>query len=103
MPNNACEGELSDDDSMRTNQHGSAKRNADQMKQSVSDNKPWRTRGIRTDYRYLNDPFPDELEAAQITINNNITPNPIYNHTYAVNNNDCMSLKEAKASSEWPE
>ena len=40
MPNNACEGELSDGDCMHTNQCGSKKRKADQIEQTVSNDEP---------------------------------------------------------------
>ena len=88
---------------MHTNERGSKKRKPDQIEQSVSDDEPRRTRGIHTDYRYLNDPFPDKLEAAQITINNNITLDLIPMHTYAIDKGNCSSLKKVKASPEWPE
>ena len=45
-PDNAREGELTDGDSMRTNQCRSAKRKADQIEETVSDNEPRRTRGL---------------------------------------------------------
>jgi hypothetical protein len=74
-PNNMREGE--EDGSTRANERESAKRKVDQMEQPISESEPRRTRGIRTNYKYLNDPFPDELEAAQIAIEEGDTPEPI--------------------------
>jgi hypothetical protein len=60
---------------------------------------PRKTRGKRVDYRFLNDPFPDELDEQGNLI---ITPND--NEIYAIIAGDeHNSLKEAKASFDWPE
>ena len=56
---------------------------------------PWRTRGIRPNYKYMNDPFPDEEEARIIEVRE---------EAFAViPDDDCHSLYEAKVSPEWPE
>ena len=61
----------------------------------VDPNELWKTRGIRPDYRYMNDPFPDK-EAAEIV--------EVREEAYAVIlDDDCSSLQEAKQSPEWPE
>ena len=55
-----------------------------------------RTRGVRVDYRYLNDPFPDEIEAGIATVEKE--------EAFAVlPNEECRNLQQAKASPEWPE
>ena len=57
---------------------------------------PRRTRGVRPDYKYLNDPFPDEEEAGIASISR---PEAFA----VVLEDECRSLKEARASLEWPE
>lgn len=65
---------------------------------------PRKTRGIKTNYRYLNDPFPDEEEEEeeefQLTSAERIyaafTETPL-------GGDEPRSLKEAKQSPEWPE
>ena len=46
-------------------------------------------------YRYLNDPFPDEEEAAQITIEEGNDPIPIRQYTYAIEDEEPQTLKYA--------
>jgi hypothetical protein len=53
------------------------------------------TRGIKKDYRYLHDPFPDEEEAGIAIVKK---PEAFV----VIPDNDCCSLKEAKESPEWP-
>jgi len=56
---------------------------------------PRKTRGVQVDYRYLNDPFPDEEEAG-ISVERE--------QSYAaVPDDECRTLREAKRSPEWPE
>ena len=55
-----------------------------------------KTRGIRVDYRYLNDPFPDEEESGIAYIDREEVEN-------AISDDECHSLNEAKHSPEWPE
>ena len=58
-----------------------------------------RTRGKWVDYRALNDPFPDELdEQGNLIVNSD--EDQIYTITAGDEHN---SLKEAKASYDWPE
>ena len=57
---------------------------------------PQKTRGICTNYRYLNDPFLDEEEEG-------VFPNIEDNIETIITGDDCHSLKEAKASLEWPD
>ena len=57
--------------------------------------KPWKTRGIRPDYKYMNDPFPDKEEASIVEVRE---------EAYTVIlDDDCCDLHEAKQSPEWPE
>jgi hypothetical protein len=56
-------------------EHSTIKRKSDQVEGSESE--PRRTRGIHTNYRYLNDPFPNKEEAALIAINEGNNPIPI--------------------------
>jgi len=56
---------------------------------------PRKTRGIQVDYRYLNNPFPDKEEAGIVEVREEVFA--------VVLDNDCHSLREAKASLEWPE
>jgi len=56
---------------------------------------PRKTRGVQVDYRYLNNPFPDEEEAG-ISV--------VCEQSYAaVPDNECHTLRKAKRSPEWPE
>lgn len=70
------------------------KRAADTINDPVA---PRKTRGIRIDYRYLNDPFPDEEEAGIADVR------PQAFAAVLDNSDECHSLREAKQSSEWPE
>src|SRR6266567_4287468 len=58
----------------------------------------WCTRGIRMDYHYLHNPFPDqEDEANEATFSSN-------EELFAIITGDELtSLKEAKKSPDWPE
>jgi len=56
---------------------------------------PRKTRGIQVDYRYLNNPFPDEEEARIVVVREEAFA--------VVPDDECHSLQEAKASLEWPE
>ena len=58
-------------------------------------NAPRKTRGVRVDYRYLNDPFLDEEEAGI---------SEVREQTYAaIPDDECQTLRDAKRSPEWPE
>jgi len=55
-----------------------------------------RTRGIKKDYRYLHNPFPDEEEAGIACIDKD--------EAYVVVPDDkCRSLRQAKGSEDWEE
>ena len=56
---------------------------------------PRKTRGIQVDYKYLNDPFPDEEEARIVVVREEAFA--------VVPDDECHSLREAKASPDWPE
>jgi len=61
----------------------------------ININVPRKTRGVRVDYRYLNDPFLDEEEAGI---------SEVQEQTYAtVPDDECWTLRDAKWSPEWPE
>ncbi len=63
---------------------------------SIDPSEPRRTRGIRKDYNYINDPFPDEEEAGMIS--------KAKEEAFTViPGDDCHSLKEARESPDWPE
>jgi hypothetical protein len=65
---------------------------------------PRKLRGKRIDYKYLNDPFPDEEEAAELALAAGEIPEPVRPATYASEQEDeCRSLQDAKNSYEWPE
>jgi hypothetical protein len=72
------------------------KRKADKLEESIHKYEPRKTRGICTNYRYLNDPFPDEEEEGAF-------PNIEDNANAMMAGDDYQSLKEAKESPEWPE
>jgi hypothetical protein len=55
-----------------------------------------RTRGVRVDYRFLNDPFPDEEETGKASTAGEEASS-------AIPDDECHSLREAKQSPEWPE
>jgi len=44
------------------------KRTASDLDVDLDPEEPWRTRGIRLNYKYMNDPFPDEEEAGIIKV-----------------------------------
>ncbi len=72
------------------------KRKSEELETKTNEYEPRKTRGIRTNYRYLNDPFPDEEEEGAF-------PNIEDNAEAMMTGDDCHSLKEAKASPEWPD
>jgi len=63
---------------------------------SIDPREPRRTRGVRKDYRYLHDPFPDEKEAGMLCI----TKEQVFT---VIPGDDCHSLKEAQESLDWLE
>ena len=44
------------------------KRTASDLDIDLDPEEPWRTRGIRPNYKYMNDPFPDEEEAGIVKV-----------------------------------
>ena len=56
---------------------------------------PCKTRGVRPDYKYMNDPFPDEEEAGIVDVQEKAFT--------VIQDDDCNSLCEAKALPEWLE
>ena len=63
---------------------------------SIDPREPQRQRGVRKDYRYLHDPFPDEKEAGMLSIAKEKA-------FTVIPSDDCHSLKEAQESPDWPE
>jgi len=57
-----------------------------------------RTRGIRIDYRYLHNPFPDEEDKA-----NTVTFSPNEETFAIIAGDEHTSLKDAKKSADWLE
>jgi len=71
------------------------RRTASNLDSDLDPEEPCKTRGVRPDYKYMNDPFPDEEEAGIVDIRE---------EAFAVIHDDnCNSLREAKALPEWPE
>src|SRR6266581_5738828 len=63
--------------------------------EEIDPREPRKTRGIRVDYKYMNDPFPDEEEAGIVVIRE---------EAFAVMlEEDPQNLQEAQRSGEWPE
>ena len=56
---------------------------------------PRKTRGIKNDYRYLSDPFPDEEDI--------LTSEDQYANNAIIAGDDLSSLTDAKQSPDWPE
>jgi hypothetical protein len=76
----------------------SLKRKWNEEEVSIDLDAPRKTRGIRPDYHYLNDPFPDENE------NIHFTSAEIFAiYTMVHGGDEPKSLNEAKKSPEWPE
>jgi hypothetical protein len=63
---------------------------------SIDPREPRKTRGIRKNYEYLNDLFPDEEEVGMVSIAKEEA-------FTIIPGDDCHSLKEAQASPNWPE
>ena len=56
---------------------------------------PRKTRGIKNDYCYLNDPFPDEEDI--------LTSEDQYAKNAIIASNDLTSLTDTQNSPDWPE
>ena len=69
---------------------------------TIDPREPWRTRGVCKDYRYLHDPFPDEEEASMLCAAKEQALNAVQAFN-VIPGDDCHSLKEARASPDWPE
>jgi len=69
---------------------------------NIDPREPHRTRGICKDYRYLHDLFPDKKKAGMLCV----AKEQAFSTIQAFNiipGDDCHSLKEARASPDWPE
>jgi len=94
-----CEGER-ESGTHSTTQDNSGETSGETRKRkaetSIDTREPRRTRGIRCDYRYLANPFPDEEEAGMVSV--------AKEEAFAVIPGDnCHSLKEAQESPDWTE
>ena len=90
------EGEQEDleDEEIDTRKSEGRKRK-EPLQPSFSDDSPRRTRGVRPDYRNLQDPFSDESEGEE--------GDSKQHANVAISGDDYHSLKEARESPEWPE
>ena len=66
-------------------------------------NEKRRTRGIKIDYRYLNDPFPDEEENLNEMKANEAILTSMEDIFNTITGDEPKSLKEAQSLPEWPE
>jgi len=87
-----CEGGEEDSDTQKVILQ---KRTASDLNTDPDPEEPCKTRGIRPDYKYMNDPFPDEEEAGIVEVRDKAFA--------VIHDDDCNSLQEAKASPEWSE
>jgi len=71
------------------------KRTASDLDLDIDLEEPQKTRGVRPDYKYMNDPFPDEEEARIIDVQEKAFA--------VIHDDDCNNLRKAKVSPEWPE
>ena len=63
-------------------------------KQEDDQSEPRKTRGIKMDYHYLDNPFPDE---------DDIPPSDQYTNNAIIAGDELTSLSEAQQSPDWPE
>jgi hypothetical protein len=61
------------------------------------------TRGIKIDYWYLNNPFPDEKENANEAKTNEVILTSIEEIYNSITGDELKSLKEAQSLPDWPE
>jgi len=91
----SCEGEQEGDTRSATQETKGETRKR-KAETNIDTREPQQTRGIRRDYRYLADPFPDEEEARMVSV--------AKEKAFAmIPGDDCHSLKEARESPDWPE
>jgi len=65
-----------------------------EVEEEIDIDAPWKTCGIRTDYKHLHDPFPEEEEEETFL--------SIEEAFAIIACDELTSLKEAKNSPEWP-
>jgi len=94
---NAPSNEGEEDRSTRSDEQESTTRKRKATDTDIDEREPIKTRGNRPDYKYLNDPFPDEIEAGIASVEKE--------EAFAVipEEDECRNLREAKDSPEWPE
>jgi hypothetical protein len=76
--------------------------NTNKRKKPVRENEPRKTRGVRPDYRKLNDPYSDESKSEDL-VNAHDEEDLISEVLVAEIGDEFHSLREAKESPEWPE
>jgi hypothetical protein len=94
-----CEGEWEDSTCRAAPRNGPEDLRKRKAETNIDPREPQKTRGIRRNYRHLNDghhPFPDEEEAGMISIAKEKA-------FTMIPEDDCCSLKEARESHDWPE
>jgi len=91
-----CEGEQDDGTCSAAPENSPDNLRKRKAQENIDPREPRRTRGIRKDYRYLHDPFPDEKEAGMLCIAKEQA-------FTVIPGDDCHSLKEARTSPDWPE
>ena len=103
-PDMPCEGESSGStppigvigsDDITRDLESKGKRKRNELEGDIDINEPRKTRGIRTDYHHLHDPFLDEEEEESL-----LTIEEVY---AIIAGDELTSLKEAKDSPDWPE
>ena len=73
----------------------SRKRKRNLLEGDIDINAPWKTHGIRIDYKNLHDPYPEEENE-----DNFLTMEEVY---AIIAGDELMSLKDTKNSPDWPE
>ena len=102
MPNTPHEGKSEESMlPMDIQKSDSLKRKQIDEDEKLLDPEPRKTRGIQTNYHYLNDPFPDKEETEQAIP----MPGEIYTAFAEIpsGGDEPKSLAEGKRSPEWPE
>ena len=103
-PDMPCEGESEGSTLPTGKESDSSKRKRVEMEEVPDIDTPRKTHGIRTNYRYLNDPFPDEEEMNVEDVQ--LTSAELIFAAFAetpLGGEEPKSLEEAKQSPEWPE
>jgi hypothetical protein len=98
-PNASCEGEGSGSMQPKSSNNLKRKQTNEINKES---NEQKCTRGIKIDYWYLNNPFPDEEENANEAKTNKVILTSIEEIYNSIAWDELKSLKEAQSLPDWP-